>query len=67
MKLIDYLAKCKGYKELRRQLTEVEFNKDRNIATGDIKDSGRIMKLDREYKEQINLLNEELREIFKEK
>jgi hypothetical protein len=74
MKFVDYLAKCKRYKELRRQVTKAEDAKEITIQTYSIygatwKKEKLAATADRivEQEKIIETLNKELREIFKEK
>jgi DNA-binding transcriptional regulator GbsR (MarR family) len=73
MRLVDYLAKRKRYKELRRQLRKVES--DRKITTEtynlykklwDEKTKKAAIEKWQNTTKQINFLEQELRNIFKE-
>lgn len=73
MKFVDYLAKRKRYKELRRQVAKAEDAREITIQTYGIYGTnwtGRKLAVtaDRiaEQEIKIELLNTELREIFKE-
>jgi hypothetical protein len=73
MRLVDYLAKRKRYKELRRQLRKAESDRKITAETYDLFEKGwdektkkaAIEKWQKTTK-QINFLEQELRDIFKE-
>ena len=73
MKLVDYLAKSKRYKELRRQLKEAKNDLKLNVEVFGIYGNSwdNAMKqtcIERsiELNKNIKFLEQELREIFKE-